>query len=85
MACAVVYTERFTAAGLQQFAARRLLRLPALPPLSPWLLGPWCRAVPDGRIGVLALVRPHQEPPPALLDAAHRAQGRVHAAVAVWR
>ena len=39
MGCAEVYTNRITAAGLQQFVADRLLRLARLPPVGPRLLG----------------------------------------------
>ena len=83
--CAKVFGGQFTSAALQQFAAARLLRLPRLPPLSAWMLGAWCRAVPDGRVGVLALLREGQAQPLTLLDAVLKAQGRVAAAAAVWR
>ena len=87
MACAVPFSGRFTGAELLRFAAARLLRLPALPPVTPRLLGAWCRAVPAGRLGVLALLQPGRAPPMALLEAVQqgRAEGRLHAAAAEWR
>lgn len=41
MRCAVVFEEQVTSNRLQRFAGARLLRLPALPPLSGVLLGYW--------------------------------------------
>lgn len=86
MACAVVYSGRFTAQGLQRFAAAELLHLPRLPPLSRRLVGAWrARARAAGRVAVLLLLREGQAPPPALAGAVARAAGRVQAAYAVWR
>lgn len=85
MSCARMHSGHFTAAGLQQFAAAALLRLPRLPPISGWLIGSWCRAVPDGQIGVVALLRDGVAQPLPLLDAVARARGQVQAATAVWR
>lgn len=85
MACALPFSTHFTSERLQQFVAARLLRLPALPPLSPRLLGAWCAAMPSGRVGVLALLRPGQQQPLPLLGAVAEARGRLQAAAAVWR
>lgn len=90
MHCALLYEGRFTAAGLQQFAAARLLRLPPLPPLSPRLLRPWLKAaaaVDRGGVALLVLLPEGQLHPAELLGAVARARSRGLAAagVAPWR
>lgn len=44
-----------------------------------------CRAVPEGQLGVLAVLREGQPQPLHLLHEARKAKGRVQAAVATWR
>jgi len=85
MSCAVAYSGRLTAEGLQHFAAAHLLRLPPLQLLSPWLLGAWRWAVPAGNGALLALLPEGQPQPLELLAAVARARGRLQAAAAVWR
>ncbi|PRW60306.1 heat shock amino-terminal domain [Chlorella sorokiniana] len=85
MRCAVVFTDQLTSQALQRWAGTHLLRLRPLPPLSSRLLGHWCRALPAGQLGVLAVVREGQPQPLHLLEEISKAQGSVRAAAAVWR
>jgi hypothetical protein len=86
MACAVVYTGRFSTQGLQHFAGTALLQLTPLPPLSRRLLGVWlARAHASGRVALLALLPDGQAPPAGLTSAVAGAKGRVQAAYAAWK
>lgn len=44
-----------------------------------------CRALPDGQLGVLAVLREGQPQPLHLLEEVRKAQGSMQAAAAVWR